>query len=127
MTKSDLFKAAHKIARQTKEAAGSYRIAFACALKDLYAGIATAEAKSAEQIAFEHFAEEYKVYTRRDGSEVIYVKAWELLDDLSKKEQRDSIIIARLADGSFECHFDACNNAASKARVIRAISAKFAA
>lgn len=41
MTKSDLFKAAHKIARQTKEAAGSYRIAFACALRDLYAGVAS--------------------------------------------------------------------------------------
>lgn len=127
MTKSELFKAAHKIARETKEAAGSYRIAFACALKDLYNGVYTMEQKSAEQLAFEHFAEECKVYTRRDGSEVIYVKAYELLDDLSKKEQRDSIVIARLADGSFECHFDACNNAASKARVARAIAAKFAA
>lgn len=37
MTKSDLFKAAHKIARETKEDAGSYRIAFSCALKRLYA------------------------------------------------------------------------------------------
>lgn len=127
MTKSDLFKAAHKIARETKAAAGSYRIAFACALRDLYAGIATAEVKSAEEKAFDHFADEYKVYTRRDGSQVIYVKAWEILNDLSRKEQRDSIVIAKLADGTFECHFDACNTASSKARVARAIAEKFAA
>lgn len=127
MTKSELFKAAHKIAKETKEIAGSYRIAFACALKDLYAGIAAAPAKSAEEKAFEHFAEEYKVYTRRDGSEVIYVKAWEILSDLSKKEQRDCIVIAKLADGTIECHFDACNTASSKARVARAIAEKFAA
>lgn len=126
MTKSDLFKAAHKIARQTKEAAGSYRIAFACALKDLYAGIVSAETKSAEQLAFEYFAEEYKVYTRRDGSEVIYVKAWEILDDCSKREMRDSIIIARCADGSYEAHFE-CSNAASTARIARALAARFAA
>lgn len=41
MTKSEMFKKAHKIARVTKEIAGSYRIAFACALKDLYAGLVT--------------------------------------------------------------------------------------
>lgn len=39
MTKQELFNKAHEIARQTKTAAGSYRIAFACALKDLYAGL----------------------------------------------------------------------------------------
>ena len=41
MTKSELFKAAHKIARKTKAIAGSYRIAFSCALRDLYAGVAS--------------------------------------------------------------------------------------
>lgn len=41
MTKSELFKAAHKIARETKAIAGSYRIAFSCALRDLYAGVAS--------------------------------------------------------------------------------------
>ena len=39
MTRSEMFKKAHEIARNTKEAAGSYRIAFACALKDIYAGM----------------------------------------------------------------------------------------
>ena len=38
MTRTDLFKKAHEIARQTKEIAGSYRLAFACALKALYNG-----------------------------------------------------------------------------------------
>ena len=38
MTKSDLFKTAHKIARLTKTIAGSYHIAFSAALKGLYAG-----------------------------------------------------------------------------------------
>lgn len=38
MTKSELFKRAHKIARLTKEAAGSYQIAFSVALRALYAG-----------------------------------------------------------------------------------------
>ena len=38
MTKSDLFKRAHLIARMTKDAAGSYQIAFSVALKALYAG-----------------------------------------------------------------------------------------
>lgn len=38
MTKSELFKRAHIIARMTKEAAGSYQIAFQCALKAVYAG-----------------------------------------------------------------------------------------
>ena len=41
MTKSELFKAAHKIAREIKAIAGSYRIAFSCALRDLYAGVAS--------------------------------------------------------------------------------------
>ena len=127
MTKSELFTAAHEIARQTKEAAGSYRIAFACALRDLYAGVITMKQKSAEQKAFEHFAEENKVYTRRDGSQVVYIKAWELLDDCSKREQRDSIVIAKLADGTFEAHFDGCSNAGNRARVARAIAARFAA
>lgn len=39
MTKSELFKRAHIIARMTKEAAGSYQIAFKCALKAMYTGI----------------------------------------------------------------------------------------
>lgn len=39
MTKSEMFKKAHKIARETKEIAGSYRIAFACALKDIHSGL----------------------------------------------------------------------------------------
>lgn len=38
MTKSDLFKTVHKIARLTKTIAGSYQIAFSVALKGLYAG-----------------------------------------------------------------------------------------
>lgn len=39
MTNTQIFVLAHQIARATKTAAGSYRIAFACALKDIYAGI----------------------------------------------------------------------------------------
>lgn len=38
MTKSELFKRAHIIARMTVNAAGSYQIAFSCALKAVYAG-----------------------------------------------------------------------------------------
>lgn len=38
MTKSELFKRAHIIARMTVKAAGSYHIAFSCALKAVYAG-----------------------------------------------------------------------------------------
>lgn len=38
MTKSELFKRAHIIARMTVKAAGSYQIAFSCALKAVYAG-----------------------------------------------------------------------------------------
>ena len=49
MTKSELFKAAHKIARETKAIAGSYRIAFSCALRDLYAGVANMNEKSAKE------------------------------------------------------------------------------
>lgn len=49
MTKSELFKAAHKIARETKAIAGSYRIAFSCALRDLYAGVASMNEKSSEE------------------------------------------------------------------------------
>ena len=48
MTKSELFKAAHKIARETKAIAGSYRIAFSCALRDLYAGVASMNEKEKE-------------------------------------------------------------------------------
>lgn len=36
MTKSELFKAAHKVARQTKKLVGDYMIAFKLALLDLY-------------------------------------------------------------------------------------------
>lgn len=77
MTKSDLFKAAHKIARETKAIAGSYRIAFACALKDLYAGIAAAEAKSVAQIledcGCQHWerGEMDRIYINRNAREVI--------------------------------------------------------
>lgn len=49
MTKSELFKAAHKIARETKAIAGSYRIAFSCALRDLYAGVENMNEKSAKE------------------------------------------------------------------------------
>lgn len=51
MTKSELFKAAHKIARETKEIAGSYKIAFSCALKDLYAGVANMNETNLESLA----------------------------------------------------------------------------
>lgn len=115
MTKSEFFKAAHKIARETKSIAGSYRIAFACALKDLYAGVITMEQKSAEQLAFEHFAELNSVYTSKDGTE--------LLNDCSKAEARCSIIIARFADGSVEAAFDRGSNAGQRARITRALAA----
>lgn len=36
MTKSEIFKAAHKLAKETKDFAGSYRVAFSQALKTLY-------------------------------------------------------------------------------------------
>jgi hypothetical protein len=123
MTKSDLFKAAHKIARETKAIAGSYRIAFACALKDLYAGVITMKQKSAEQLAFEHFAELNSVYTSKDGTARVYIRATELLNDCSKAEARCSIIIARFADGSVEAAFDRGSNAGQRARIARALAA----
>lgn len=123
MTKSELFKVAHKIARETKAIAGSYRIAFACALRDLYAGVITVEQKSSEQLAFEHFAELNSVYTSKDGTERVYIRATELLNDCSKAEARCSIIIARFADGSVEAAFDRGSNAGQRARIARALAA----
>lgn len=37
MTHSEIFRTAHQIARETKAIAGSYRIAFSCALRKVYA------------------------------------------------------------------------------------------
>lgn len=129
MTKSDLFKAAHKIARETKAIAGSYRIAFACALKDLYAGIAAAEeAKSAFQIAFEHFAECGKVYTYRNGDEAVFVRPEQLGIDAPRriKQNRINVVITCKADGSYEASYsDAYNSGCST--IARAIEAMFAA
>ena len=67
MAKSELFKAAHKIARETKAIAGSYRIAFSCALRDLYAGVANMNEKSAKE---KEAAEEIQVIIYAGGSYV---------------------------------------------------------
>ena len=67
MTKSELFKAAHKIARETKAIAGSYRIAFSCALRDLYAGVANMNEKSSKE---KEAAEEIQVIIYAGGSYV---------------------------------------------------------
>lgn len=121
MTKSELFTAAHKIARQTKEAAGSYRIAFACALKDLYKGIATMTEKTNAEKCFDHFAECNKVYTRKDGTQCIYLRAYELLTDCSRKEERSTVIITKTAAGEIAAQMDGCTNASQRARLARAI------
>lgn len=49
MNYSELFKKAHEIARETKEIVGDYRIAFSCALKDLYKEIREANDETVEQ------------------------------------------------------------------------------
>lgn len=46
MTKSQMFKKAHEIARATKAIVGDYRIAFSIALKDIYSGRIEMEEKS---------------------------------------------------------------------------------
>lgn len=38
-TQREIMSLAHQIARETKDAAGSYRIALSCALKDIYEGL----------------------------------------------------------------------------------------
>lgn len=82
--------------------------------------------KSAEQKAFEHFAECNRVYTKADGTEMVYIRAYELLSDCSKAESRGTIVIARLADGTVEAGFDRGSNAGQRARIARAL-ANFAA
>ena len=76
---------------------------------------------SAEQLAFDHFAELNSVYTSKDGTERLYIRATELLNDCSKAEARCSIIIARFADGSVEAAFDRGSNAGQRARRFRSI------
>ena len=67
MTKSELFKAAHKIARETKAIAGSYRIAFSCALRDLYAGVANMNEQTSKE---KESAHEIQVIIYAGGSYV---------------------------------------------------------
>lgn len=108
MTKSELFKAAHKIARETKDVAGSYRIAFACALKDLYAGVVSVEEeKTPAEKAWEHFSQG-KVYTYRNGDEAVFVAPYALRLDPPRRirQARISVIITRHADGSFDASYN---------------------
>lgn len=74
MTKSAIFKKAHIIARMTAKQAGSYRIAFSVALKDIYAGVYNV---SFEQMLNECSGILYKAganpfYTSRRGDKVCY-------------------------------------------------------
>lgn len=123
MTKSELFKAAHKIARETKSIAGSYRVAFACALKDLYAVEKATSEKTPAEKAWEHFEEGNTVYTRRDGLQMIYLYATELLSDCSKAESRSKVILTKNAEGVISAQMDGFTNASQRARLARALSA----
>lgn len=70
MTKKEIFCKAHEIARQTAEEAGSYRIAFKCALKDVYAGLYDAKKETVEE-----FVERCgcTIYTARNGEDRVYI------------------------------------------------------
>ena len=127
MTKSELFKAAHKIARETKAIAGSYRIAFSCALKALYAGIASVEEKSPLQKAFEHFAETCKVYTYATGDEVVFVapSALHLNPPKRVKNGPISVRITRTAYGEYTAAYNDIY-ASGRATIETAIEAMFA-
>lgn len=81
MTKSEMFKKAHEIARNTKEAAGSYRIAFACALKDLYAGMVEISIEEKLEAAGTEIWENY-------GYKRIYLNA-EIVMNLGFKKESD--------------------------------------
>lgn len=72
MTNSQVFVLAHQIARATKIVAGSYRLAFSCALKDIYAGIVgqkTTEQKLRDM--------GFGVWTKHDNKR-IYINAGDL-------------------------------------------------
>lgn len=71
-TQREIMSLAHQIARETKDAAGSYRIALSCALKDIYAGLYDAKENT---MKIDEFAEKYgcTVYTARNGEERVYI------------------------------------------------------
>lgn len=71
--KRERFKKAHEIARNTKHIAGSYSIAFKCALTDLYA-----EEKS-QKIEKKLIELGMKVWSKA-GHKRIYVNEWNLKD-----------------------------------------------
>lgn len=64
MTKSEIFKTAHKLAKETVSYVGDYLIAFSIALKEVYSNM---KERTAEQLA--------EVFTKVEG--VISASAWE--------------------------------------------------
>lgn len=80
LTRKEIFSKAHEIARQTKEIAGSYKIAFSCALKDIYAGLYDTPAKTAEE-KLNEWADEngIRLYEARNGETRIYINSTDQL------------------------------------------------
>lgn len=107
MTKSEMFKKAHEIARSTKEIAGSYKIAFSCALKDLHAGVMESTVEQKLEAAGAEIWENY-------GYKRIYLNA-EIIINLGFKKASDgkwykgdarinsSNMNAMISRGFFDC------------------------
>lgn len=74
MTRKEIFKKAHQIARATKDSAGDYRIALMVALKDVYAGKYD-EIKDTTEAAL--IALGLKTW-EKGGHKRIYVNDWQL-------------------------------------------------
>jgi len=58
MTKSEIFKAAHKLAKQTVEFVGDYMVALSCALKKVYTGMKDTKSKL-ESLGLSVWGEEF--------------------------------------------------------------------
>ena len=75
MTKSELFKAAHKIAREIRSYCSDYRTAFSCALRAIYEGYAMEEKTTAQKL------EEIGIEVwEGKGMRRYYIPRWKMYD-----------------------------------------------
>ena len=74
MTKSELFKTAHTIARKTVKAVGNYMVAFKLALINLYKGISMDKNKCVETLLLKEGFETWE----KNGMRRIYIDNWNL-------------------------------------------------
>jgi hypothetical protein len=71
MTKSELFKAAHKIAREIRSYCSDYRTAFSCALRAIYEGYTMEEKTTAQKL------EELGIKATAQKLEELGIEVWE--------------------------------------------------